>query len=50
MIEPGVVSEAVTEADEWLTTEEREWTTTKGKTAAQNIAATAKALQAAPPS
>jgi multimeric flavodoxin WrbA len=34
--------------EEWLTTEERKWTTTTGKTAAQNIVAVAKALQATP--
>jgi multimeric flavodoxin WrbA len=34
--------------EEWLTTEEREWSTTTGRTAAQNLLAVARALQAAP--
>jgi len=32
----------------WLTTDEREWSITTGKTAAQNLLATARALQAHP--
>lgn len=34
--------------EEWLTTDEREWTITTGKTAAQNLVAVAKGLQASP--
>ena len=34
--------------EEWLTTEEREWTVTTGRTAAQNLVAVAKGLQASP--
>ena len=34
--------------EEWLTTSEREWTITTGKTAAQNVVAVAKGLQASP--
>ena len=34
--------------EEWLTTDEREWTITTGKTAAQNIVAVARGLEASP--
>lgn len=34
--------------EEWLTTEEREWSTSTGKTAAQNLLAVARALEASP--
>lgn len=34
--------------EEWLTTSDREWTITTGKTAAQNLVAVAKGLQASP--
>ena len=34
--------------EEWLTTDERDWSTTTGRTAAQNLLAVARALQAAP--
>ena len=34
--------------EEWLTTEEKEWSTSTGRTAAQNLLATARALQAVP--
>jgi multimeric flavodoxin WrbA len=34
--------------EEWLTTDEREWSITTGKTAAQNLLAVARALQAQP--
>jgi hypothetical protein len=64
-IDPGVVSESVTDGDEWqawtdwnkgpgpgdeewLTTDEREWSITTGQTAARNLLAVARALQASP--
>jgi multimeric flavodoxin WrbA len=34
--------------EEWLTTSERDWTISTGKTAAQNLVAVAKGLQASP--
>lgn len=34
--------------DQWLTTDEREWTITTGRTAAQNLVAVARALEASP--
>lgn len=34
--------------EEWLTTDEREWSTTTGQTAARNLLAAARALQASP--
>jgi multimeric flavodoxin WrbA len=34
--------------EEWLTTKEREWSISTGRTAAQNLLAAARALQAAP--
>ena len=34
--------------EEWLTTDEREWSITTGRTAAQNLLAVARALQASP--
>jgi multimeric flavodoxin WrbA len=34
--------------EEWLTTDEKEWSTSTGRTAAQNLLATARALKAVP--
>jgi hypothetical protein len=60
-IEPGVSSDTIPAQawtcwnkapgpgdEEWLTTDEREWSITTGQTAALNLLAVARALQARP--